>query len=47
MGHVGLLPDYVHRYGGFNIQGRTTDDALEMIDSAPAIEDGRRSWVGD
>ena len=47
MGHVGLLPDYVHRYGGFNIQGRTTDDALEMIDSALAIEDGRRSWVGD
>ena len=38
MSHVGLLPHYVHRYGGFRTQGRTADDALKIIDNARAIE---------
>ncbi len=39
MSHVGLLPHYVHRYGGFKMQGRTVEDALAIIDNAKAIEE--------
>lgn len=39
MSHVGLLPHYVHRYGGFKMQGRTAEDALTIIDNARAIEE--------
>ena len=39
MSHVGLLPHYVHRYGGFKMQGRTAEDALAIIDNARAIEE--------
>ncbi len=39
MSHVGLLPHYVHRYGGFKTQGRTAEAAMEIIDNARAIED--------
>ncbi|MBX2880898.1 MAG: 3-methyl-2-oxobutanoate hydroxymethyltransferase [Granulosicoccus sp.] len=38
MSHVGLLPHYVHRYGGFKMQGKTVEDALHIIDNAHAIE---------
>jgi 3-methyl-2-oxobutanoate hydroxymethyltransferase len=39
MSHVGLLPHYVHRYGGFKMQGRTAEDALAIVDNARAIEE--------
>lgn len=39
MSHVGLLPHYVHRYGGFKTQGRTAQDALKIVDNAKAIEE--------
>ncbi len=39
MSHVGLLPHYVHRHGGFKMQGRTAEDALRIIDNARAIEE--------
>jgi 3-methyl-2-oxobutanoate hydroxymethyltransferase len=39
MSHVGLLPHYVHRYGGFKMQGRTAAEALRIIDNARAIEE--------
>ncbi|MEM9605619.1 MAG: 3-methyl-2-oxobutanoate hydroxymethyltransferase [Pseudomonadota bacterium] len=39
MSHVGLLPHYVHRFGGFKMQGRTCEAALEIIDNARAIEE--------
>ena len=39
MSHVGLLPHYVHRYGGFKMQGRTAEDALRIVDNAKAIEE--------
>ena len=39
MSHVGLLPHYVHRYGGFKTQGRSAEDALKIIDNACAIEE--------
>lgn len=39
MSHVGLLPHYVHRHGGFKMQGKTAEDALHIIDNALAIEE--------
>ncbi|MEM7058186.1 MAG: 3-methyl-2-oxobutanoate hydroxymethyltransferase [Pseudomonadota bacterium] len=39
MSHVGLLPHRVHMLGGFKMQGRTAEDALNIIDNAKAIED--------
>lgn len=39
MSHVGLLPHYVHQFGGFKMQGRTADAALEIIDNARAIQE--------
>ena len=39
MSHVGMCPHFVNSYGGFKLQGRTAEDALEIIDSARAIEE--------
>ena len=39
MSHVGLLPHKVHLLGGFKVQGRTADAAIEIIENAEAIED--------
>ena len=39
MSHVGLLPHKVHLLGGFKMQGRTADAAIEIIKNAEAIED--------
>ena len=39
MSHVGMCPHFVHQYGGFKLQGRTAEDALEIIDNACAIEE--------
>lgn len=39
LSHVGLLPHYVHKYGGFKMQGRTAEAAMEIIDNARAIEE--------
>jgi len=38
MSHVGLLPHNVHQMGGFKMQGRTAEAALEIIADARAIE---------
>lgn len=38
MSHVGLLPHRVHMLGGFKMQGRTAQAALEIIDNAKAIQ---------
>ena len=39
MSHVGLLPHRVHLLGGFKMQGRTAEAAMELVDNARAIED--------
>lgn len=39
MSHVGMCPHFVHTYGGFLLQGRTADAALEIVDNARAIEE--------
>ncbi|MBY8974512.1 3-methyl-2-oxobutanoate hydroxymethyltransferase [Rhodobacteraceae bacterium NNCM2] len=39
MSHVGLLPHRVHMLGGFKMQGRTAEAAMEIVDHARAIEE--------
>ena len=39
MSHVGLLPHRVHMLGGFKMQGRTAEAAMQIIDNAKAIEE--------
>ncbi|MFQ5522137.1 MAG: 3-methyl-2-oxobutanoate hydroxymethyltransferase [Acidimicrobiia bacterium] len=39
MGHVGLTPQSVHAMGGFRVQGKAVDAALEMIEDARALSD--------
>ncbi len=38
MSHVGLLPHKVHQMGGFKMQGRTAEAALDIVADAQAIE---------
>ena len=38
MSHVGLLPHKVHQMGGFKMQGRTAEAAMEIVADARAIE---------
>lgn len=38
MSHVGLLPHKVHQMGGFKMQGRTAEAAMEIVQNARAIE---------
>lgn len=39
MSHVGLLPHKVHLLGGFKMQGRTAEAAMEIVENARAIEE--------
>lgn len=39
MGHVGLMPQSVHTYGGFRVQGKDTAAARRVIDDARAVAD--------
>ncbi|MDE0654530.1 MAG: 3-methyl-2-oxobutanoate hydroxymethyltransferase [bacterium] len=38
MGHVGLTPQSVHAMGGFRVQGRTAEAAIQLVESAKALE---------
>lgn len=38
MSHVGLLPHKVHLMGGFKMQGKTAEAAVEIVENAKAIE---------
>ncbi len=39
MGHLGLTPQSMHAMGGFKVQGKTHEAALELIDDARALAD--------
>jgi len=39
MGHVGLNPQRYLVLGGYRLRGKKADDAIEVIDSAKALED--------
>ena len=38
VGHIGLMPQSVHRMGGYKVQGRSVVDMQELIDDALALE---------
>jgi len=38
MGHVGLTPQSVHRFGGYRVQGRSIDAAELLLEQALALE---------
>ena len=38
MGHIGLTPQSVHAMGGFKVQGRQAEAALELIEDAKALQ---------
>lgn len=39
MSHIGLIPHYYHKQGGFKIQGRTAADAISIVEDAIAIQE--------
>ncbi|MFQ5691703.1 MAG: 3-methyl-2-oxobutanoate hydroxymethyltransferase [Nitrospinota bacterium] len=45
MGHVGLTPQAVHRFGGFKVQGRGRDAELVLEDALAVAEAGAFSLV--
>jgi 3-methyl-2-oxobutanoate hydroxymethyltransferase len=38
MGHLGMTPQSVHRYGGYKVQGRESDHARFLLNDAKALE---------
>ena len=38
MGHIGLTPQSFHKMGGYRIQGKTTEEAREILEDALALE---------
>jgi 3-methyl-2-oxobutanoate hydroxymethyltransferase len=38
-GHLGLTPQSVHKFGGFKIQGRNSEQASEMVRHALALQE--------
>ena len=39
VGHLGMTPQSVHKFGGFRVQGRTETDAERIMNDAKAIEE--------
>jgi 3-methyl-2-oxobutanoate hydroxymethyltransferase len=39
MGHLGLTPQSVHRFGGFRVQGRTEDSRKRILEDAGLLEE--------
>jgi 3-methyl-2-oxobutanoate hydroxymethyltransferase len=39
LAHVGLTPQSVHRFGGWRIQGKTSKDAVQLIEDAEAVQE--------
>jgi len=38
MGHLGMTPQSVHRFGGYKVQGRESDHALVLLNDAKTLE---------
>jgi 3-methyl-2-oxobutanoate hydroxymethyltransferase len=38
MGHIGMTPQSVHRYGGYKVQGKESDQAQVLLNDAKALE---------
>ena len=44
-GHIGLTPQSVHALGGFKVQGKTDDSALELVKAGKALQDAGASLL--
>jgi 3-methyl-2-oxobutanoate hydroxymethyltransferase len=40
MGHVGLTPQSVHRFGGYKVQGKEKEERETILQDALAVEEG-------
>lgn len=40
MGHLGLTPQHVLRFGGYKVQGRAREERKRMLDEARALQEG-------
>ncbi|MGC8991719.1 MAG: 3-methyl-2-oxobutanoate hydroxymethyltransferase, partial [Verrucomicrobiia bacterium] len=38
LGHIGLLPQSVHRFGGYRVRGKTPEDAALLLEEAKLLE---------
>ncbi|MEM1658498.1 MAG: 3-methyl-2-oxobutanoate hydroxymethyltransferase [Candidatus Jordarchaeales archaeon] len=38
MGHIGLTPQSIHKFGGYKVQGRTAEAAKKLIEDAKILE---------
>ena len=39
MGHVGMTPQSMHRFGGFKLQGKSADAAIALMEDAFAVQE--------
>ncbi len=39
MGHIGLVPQSVHRFGGYGIRGKGKEEAVYLLESAILLQD--------
>jgi len=39
MGHVGLVPQSIHRFGGYSVRGKSPTERQYLLDSAAALAD--------
>ncbi len=39
MGHLGLTPQSIHVFGGYDLQARNSEAAVELLDDAHALQD--------
>ncbi|MFQ5684623.1 MAG: 3-methyl-2-oxobutanoate hydroxymethyltransferase [Candidatus Binatia bacterium] len=40
MGHVGLTPQSIHRFGGYKVQGKEKEERQAVMEDALAVEEG-------
>ena len=38
MGHLGMTPQSIHRFGGYKVQGKESDQSLALLNDAKALE---------
>ena len=39
MGHLGFTPQSIHKFGGFFVQGKTSTDAVNLLEDALALQE--------
>jgi len=39
MAHLGFTPQYINAFGGYKVQGKTTSQTMQILDSAKKLQD--------